>query len=923
MMPSRHLKKMTLCALFLGFLTHPAFAVFEQQSFSTHLRLLLSIEGESVKFTHDDGELKLETYNIDVFEKLVSRLAVEKFNPEYIKKVIFDKKEFPAKPASIKLVLSSDNLEVFHFYQEKEKKEVVDLWINEEKVQRSIASTAEAEKIIEEAVLKLTEPVQIPLAPKVVQTEKKQVVKKKKEVKKKDKPSFVKARRADAKLMGLRLNTKRISKNKGVRKLSDQYRDYRYGAAFLWDYKSLSPQLEQDINLLSKTPDFFFPIKDREYTADKKEAHMQLSINFYRKEKWGLMNKSIRLYNERYGNDANFEVNEFLKANALLKSNIRNPNKGVVTSAINILDSVASSSQNYELIRAISRYVIQNSLKDKNYVQSLKYAKNLFVLSRKNFDPDMKEHSVKVILFSLAKLKQLSKIQEFLEDKYVMSTIPRQRSLAYEIYVALKIGKPEEALRIFNKNKSSITDSILPSIVYNVAESHFRLSEYKQALKFFDEFAAEYSFYKEASYARLRMAMCYDILEKDMKKITELYRNAVDRASIPEARYEAKIRYASLFLNRKKQQTEQDKEKAIFLEASDDEKGIITKNFKKLLWQVRLRSFINAKQYKKAMTYLESIPLQSLNPSERQSFHLDGTEILYGMMHDAYLRKDYPHTVRVWSLFKDKYTKSMRGDPIVHYTLADSYLKLGVMKKFNEEVAKLQSLKDTGVRRFPAWIERNVLVSNQRLMQELVVRKLIHEKKFNQVNKEIQRLESMPGEGVNPPQYYLANTLYHQENYQQAASAFEKILLNSKVELSTEAADNAVLNYVNSLFNTGQDEKLLKVSEALSEDVEQNQLSQSVLQRVRYLEIECNARKKNPNYYQLDDLATRYLKDFKESKRKYRVNYLMGMSKIKKNKIGEGKSILKKLLDDDKAPGYLKEMARSEMSMIELNNSSL
>ena len=47
---------------------------------------------------------------------------------------------------------------------------------------------------------------------------------------------------------------------------------------------------------------------------------MQLTINFYREEKLGIsMNKSITLYEKKYGGDSNTGINEFLKANALLK----------------------------------------------------------------------------------------------------------------------------------------------------------------------------------------------------------------------------------------------------------------------------------------------------------------------------------------------------------------------------------------------------------------------------------------------------------------------------------------------------------------------------------------------------------------------------------------------------------------------------
>ena len=56
-------------------------------------------------------------------------------------------------------------------------------------------------------------------------------------------------------------------KNKKIKKeisLDKSYRDFRYGAPFVWDYSPMIPIPEKIINIERKTPDYFYKIKDRE-----------------------------------------------------------------------------------------------------------------------------------------------------------------------------------------------------------------------------------------------------------------------------------------------------------------------------------------------------------------------------------------------------------------------------------------------------------------------------------------------------------------------------------------------------------------------------------------------------------------------------------------------------------------------------------
>lgn len=49
----------------------------------------------------------------------------------------------------------------------------------------------------------------------------------------------------------------------------------------------------------------------------------------------------------------------------------------------------------------------------------------------------------------------------------------------------------------------------------------------------------------QAPFARLRLALGYELLDRDAAETLVLYRNAIDRSTDPAARYEAKLRYVA------------------------------------------------------------------------------------------------------------------------------------------------------------------------------------------------------------------------------------------------------------------------------------------------------------------------------------------------------------------------------------------
>ena len=64
--------------------------------------------------------------------------------------------------------------------------------------------------------------------------------------------------------------------------------------------------------LKRKTPDQLVNLKNRNIEKSDEEAHLQLTLNLFRKMKWGLMFKSIDLFDQKYPNSKNNSFNEFL-----------------------------------------------------------------------------------------------------------------------------------------------------------------------------------------------------------------------------------------------------------------------------------------------------------------------------------------------------------------------------------------------------------------------------------------------------------------------------------------------------------------------------------------------------------------------------------------------------------------------------------
>lgn len=887
-------------ALTISLVLPSAFASLYQKDLKTHLRWRIESAKDQIHINKKFNIIRIQTLNMDLYKKISKSISSKNINKQYFAKVDFSTKNYPEEPATIKVQLKDDTIELFNFYKESEKTYVLDFWINKELVNER------------------KEAIEVLSAPKVVKV-KKLVPKKVTKVKKASKPKVKKNVSINEIIKDP--NSIKIASVKD-RHITNGYKDFRYGAAFIWDYKSYIPEVAQDINLKRKIPAYFYPIKDREFSSDEKETHMQLTINLYKKEKWGLMAKSINLYEKKYGEDSNKELNDFLKANSILKKNLVDQNKGLMKSAINLLMGVEARTNDYELKRAVYRYVLQYYKNTHEYISILKLAKKYFIESKKSFDKEQTEYAALLILDSLAHLKQTKKIKKFVIDLKGQGILASQTVLAYLSFANLELGDTQKVIEEYEKNKAGLAKPIHPAILYNTAEAYFREAEFKKSLRLFDDFAADYSHLSVASNARLRIALSYEILAENLEKVKVLYENAINRSPVPQVRYEAKLRYIALMLARKERPTKLDKEAVAFFDQSPDEKEAMTYDLKKLLWLVRLRTFINSQEYEKALTYITSLPLQSLKIIEKRVFEGDGAEIIFGLIRQSYDVKNYARAVKVWEVYKNKYESKVARNPYMNFVICDSFLKLGMYKSFERSMSILKTIDRKVSRTFPVWVDRDEF-SVASMIKELEVIKMIASSEWDKARKYLGRSGD---KGLRKAEYYRLKVAYMMKEYPKAADLGEDLLTKSSVKslLNKNEMSDVVLFYIESL-NKGDDRaRYVKASKALIKDlrkIKDDKIFKSVYERIAYLYIEHMASATGTNFTELMGLTGRFLNEFKNSEYKWRVSYLRGISLVNGIDLTEGKQHLQSLLKNMDVPEDIKDLARSELSALELTNN--
>jgi hypothetical protein len=893
-----------------------AFAqTLSQEEFKTHLRWTLKSPKEQISIKKRNNRLILETLNEDLYQAIVGDIARIDKKLSYMDQIQYSKEDYPNKPAKIIIDLKDDSVELFSFFKTEGQKYVMDFWVNKDLVETKKA-----------AVVKKIQPV-------------KKIVPKKKRIVRKKPNKIEKTVKKDSFRI---IDPENVVQSKTNRK----YKDFRYGAAFLWDYAAYIPPLEKDLNLKVKAPDYLYTVKDREFEKDPKEAHMQLSIKFFRQKKWGLMTKSINLYEKKYGQDQNREINDFMKATSLIKNTIKQEIKpqrkdkevdpdeavtvvsdsGTIYAGINILTNVAERTSDYEMKSATLRYIMQYALDREDYVKSLQLAKKLYVASTESFHDEMIIYSSRVILYSLTKLRQLDKISEFLSNKAVMRVLPKQEGKAYIGYVNLVNGKVQDIIRDYEAHQRSYAKPVHPAILYNTAEAYFREAEYAKAIKLYDSFAYHYPQLKVAAHSRLRIALAYDLLDKPVKQVLNLYENAINRSVDPAISYEAKVRYVGLSVARKKQLTKKDIETISFLQKSPAERKAMDNNLKKILWVVRLRTMISQGKFDDALAYLSTVPLESLNLVDKRTFEGDGAEVIVGLIKKLYLEENYSRAVKVWEVYKGKYESKVAKSPYLNFMVCDSFLKLGLFDSFERSFDMLKMTKNKKIRTFPKWVSEHKNLNIDNFIKELELIKLMGQKKWALADSFLDKLGQKQRKAINY-NYYKGVVAYNAKKYNDAIGNFETILVSPNEEniLSPRQTATMLTSYIESLYQADDHKRFRKNAMALINDIRKGEgkLYNNVAQRVEYLLIESHSSDVKPSYAMIEKESVTFIEKYKKSSYLPRVKYLYGISLLRNKKEKDGKKVLDALVESAETPEYLKGLARSELSSLMIKNKTL
>ncbi|MBF0362654.1 MAG: hypothetical protein HQK49_16660 [Oligoflexia bacterium] len=932
-------------------------SVVSQEFFKTHLRLTFNVKKDEILINQKGKDVWIETLNITLFDRIKGDFERIKLADKYFVEIKLSSEGYPEKAATIKLILADKNIDIFSFYKDSDKKYIVDFWENKE-----IKDTKETKDFKAENKVGVGAGTLIPdeddnkdkdkdkdKDEKVVTSVVGDKNKSKDKIKRKPAsvlpaiteppiPKPITANIANASIANASIANATVSDvTSGTHSIANKnkkkYRDFRYGAAIVWDYPALIPSINEGINLQNKTAEYFYPISDRQYDKSEKEAHLQLVINLYKKTQYGLMNKAMELYKKKYGEEDNLEVINYLKANSLLRDSFgkKELDKGPEKLAIAMYTTLVDSVKEYDFKRGLLQYLVHYFLKKEDYVQMLQYAKRLYVNSKSNFDEEFEIFSAKMILHGLAGLWQVDSIKNFVSEKSIQSILPKQILLAYEMYALLAQDEHAKVVELFEKNKNYFQKPIHPAIIYNLAESYFRSGKLTESRNYFLEFIAEYNYMNKQSDARLRVALISDLMAENEEKILQLYRDAINLSTDPKIRYEARIRYVGLRIARKYKHEKDDLETLVFLDLNPDEVRLIDNNLKRLLWLVRLRTLISSKQYENALTYLRSIPLETMVSSERRMFEGDGAEIIHGLIGNYYDRGEYGEVVRWWGRYNEIYFDKVPLDLKLIFIVADSYIKLNLKDGLERTIAVLLNNGQNPFRSYPIWIEDEQYERNPKeIIQELRLIELAHAERWNDLYKLNSDIL------INDPKnikvhYYQGVASFKLGQYDRAIRHFEEFLINSEQRMPLSSQETSLLfeSYAEAIYKGGDVEKFIKTAKAVLADLDRsnsnsnsnskNKSLDKLHERILYLYIEALASDwKKENFDTMFEAVNDFRTKYKNSICSGRVKYLLGLLKVKKGEPIAGEEIFKELLKDNSVPNYIKELSKTELSTLKI-----
>ena len=159
-------------------------------------------------------------------------------------------------------------------------------------------------------------------------------------------------------------------------------------------------------------------------------------------------------------------------------------------------------------------------------------------------------------------------------------------------------------------------------------------------------------------------------------------------------------------------------------------------------------------------------------------------------------------------------------------------------------------------------------------------------------------------------------------------NSFEDYIAKQEKKTIQDQSELAELfrDYTDSIFELGLKDKYLKVGEAVLSDTSSYGINhayvQNVRERIAYQVIEILAEKKE-NTSDLERRIGEFNKKYPKSIYRYRMQYLSGQILLGNNKIDEAKQVFNNLLNDKESSNYIKELVKSELTLLKLKEKTL
>ncbi|MGB0453485.1 MAG: tetratricopeptide repeat protein [Bacteriovoracaceae bacterium] len=869
-------------------------SILKTERTKQYFRIKVNTQKSFLRVSRVKDKIFLKTLNTELASNLEQDFKALQYDQKLIKSI---KSSQDGNIFVLEIALSDADIDSFDFYQEQEKYFAIDLW------SKAIADD------------------------KVLGAQQKPVIK--------DEPLVAKKKVKSAPQKApVKKKVQKVSKNKSLLKSSKSvvrtkkklnYLDFRYGAAFVWDYDPLLPEHESAILLSRKTPEYFYPIKNRDYEKSEDEAHLQIAINFFREKKFGLMHKSLDMYVEKYGDKKNSEIIEYIRAIAILNGNLKAGELKPVKAAIVMLENVGKKTKDYELKKATFRYLQTYYDQEGDTVTALVYAKRLYVVSKENYDYEQSKLSVEKILSYIAKLNQIDHLKNLAVDKTISKLIQGQKIDAYKSYALLSTNKTTELIDLYKRNRKSYAKPIHESLLFNTAEAHFREGQYTQSIKLFDEFLKHYSYHAFSERARLRIALAYELSGKNIKQTINLYKNAINRASQQLVQYEAKLRYVGLKYLRKVKPTKSDKEVIVFLNRKSTETEKLSPDLEQLLWLVRLRAYVKDQDYDTALTYLRALPLKTIARVRERAFIADGSEIISGFIEKKFNEGREHIVVRLWEVYAKDYIQKVALDPYLNYIVGKSYLSLGFFDSFEKLHNNFSKLENNPPKTYPNWRNKERSIDVRSLAVELRVLFHIRKKEWSKAK------QTNETKFKSNPKFTLYKGIidYHLGEFKSASDSLDTFVTSdNEVKLAENELALFYEAYAGSLYELKDVEKYQKVTRAILSDTKnlskEKKVLGKVLERIYYLYLENLTRKgSTESFMSLEASSKQYLDLFDQSIYSPKVKYLLGIAYSKNKKIDDAKKVFDELINAPTISKNIKELARTELTLINLNNRRL